>query len=191
MSIRLLFTLALTVASLSLIGCAKPPMPDTTRPNDSGERRPPTATTSRQFPNPTNSDFVPPGEVQGYEDGEPIVLSIVRIDDKPVEERLAVVYRKMRSAAERDGVHLRIVSGFRTMAHQRVLYQDYLAHRGPPADPPGRSKHQSGRALDLNTRLGHGVAHWLRQNAWRYGFRRTVPSEPWHWEWQPPPFPSR
>jgi len=27
------------------------------------------------------------------------------------------------------------------------------------------------------------VLRWLERNARRFGFRRTVPTEPWHWEW--------
>ena len=38
------------------------------------------------------------------------------------------------------------------------------------------SNHQNGRALDLTT------SPWLTDNAARFGFRRTVPSEAWHYE---------
>jgi len=37
-------------------------------------------------------------------------------------------------------------------------------------------------ALDLNTANG-AVFNWLNANAANFGFRRTVPSEPWHWEY--------
>jgi hypothetical protein len=44
------------------------------------------------------------------------------------------------------------------------------------AAAPGYSNHQSGRALDLT------VSSWLANNAARFGFKRTVPSEAWHYE---------
>ena len=34
--------------------------------------------------------------------------------------------------------------------------------------------------------------NWLNANGARFGFARTVPSEPWHWEWwgNPATFPG-
>ena len=52
---------------------------------------------------------------------------------------------------------------------------------GHLAAPPGYSNHQSGHALDLNT-SARGVYSFLANHGKSYGFRRTVPSEPWHWE---------
>ena len=94
----------------------------------------------------------------------------------------AAAYTRMRAAALRDRVQLRIVSGFRTMAHQQALYRAYRHGRGNLAAVPGQSNHQSGHALDLNTSTP-GVLRWLDRNARRFGFRRTVPTEAWHWEW--------
>ena len=37
-------------------------------------------------------------------------------------------------------------------------------------------------ALDLDT-ASAGVYAWLNANGARFGFKRTVPSEAWHWEW--------
>lgn len=129
-----------------------------------------------------NSDGVPEGPAQGYVDGRAVRIVVTRLDDKPVEVRTAAAYRRMRDAAERDRVHLRIVSGFRTMEHQQALYRAYRRGRGNLAALPGHSNHQSGHALDLNT-SAPGVLRWLERHARRYGFRRTVPTEPWHWEW--------
>jgi hypothetical protein len=41
-------------------------------------------------------------------------------------------------------------------------------------------------SLRLSVRLNTsapGVYHWLENHAAHYGFKRTVPSEAWHWEW--------
>lgn len=120
----------------------------------------------------------------GYSRGTPTQICVVTVDGKLVEYRTAEAFQAMRAAAARDGVRITIVSGYRTMDQQRYLYNLYLSGRGNLAARPGYSNHQSGLALDLNTSSG-GVYSWLNNNASRFGFRRTVPSEPWHWE-RPP-----
>ncbi len=128
------------------------------------------------------SDHVPAGPAQGYVDGRATRITVTRLDGKPVEVRTAMAFERMRAAAARDRVTIRIVSGFRTMEHQQALYAAYRRGRGNLAARPGESNHQSGHALDLNT-SSPGVYPWLQRNAQRFGFRRTVPSEAWHWEW--------
>lgn len=128
------------------------------------------------------SDEVPEGSAQGYVDGRPVRIEVTRLDGKPVERHTAQAYRRMYAAAEHDHVHLHIVSGFRTMEHQQALYRAYQRGQGNLAAVPGHSNHQSGHALDLNTRAP-GVLRWLERNGRRFGFRRTVPTEAWHWEW--------
>ncbi len=121
----------------------------------------------------------------GYSRGQRTSIEVVTLDDgHPVEIRTARAYRRMAAAARGSGVTLHIVSGFRTMAHQRQLYAAYRAGRGNLAARPGFSNHQSGLALDLNTQAPR-VYRWLLQNANGFGFCRTVPSERWHWEWRP------
>lgn len=117
----------------------------------------------------------------GYQSGSPRSICVATVDGKQVEVNTANAFLAMRAAAAREGVSIYVVSGFRTMEHQRYLYQLYLSGRGNLAAPPGYSNHQNGLALDLNT-SDWGVYNWLARNASRYGFRRTVPSEEWHWE---------
>lgn len=128
------------------------------------------------------ADLPAAGTGIAYQGGRRIgSIDLVRIDGKPVARSTADAYERMRQAARRDGVRLRVVSGFRTQAEQEVLYRRYRQGRGNLAAKPGFSNHQNGKALDLNTR-DSGVLRWLNRNASRFGFRRTVPSEPWHWE---------
>jgi LAS superfamily LD-carboxypeptidase LdcB len=52
---------------------------------------------------------------------------------------------------------------------------------------PGWSNHQSGTAIDIP---GNGLKRakvfpWLEANAAKYGFKRTVSSERWHYEYRP------
>lgn len=84
----------------------------------------------------------------------------------------------------------------RTRADQAALYDAYLHHGGNLAAQPGTSAHETGRALDLNT--GQPPQRWaakggtykhtrsgehLRAN--EFGWFRTVPSEPWHFQYFP------
>jgi hypothetical protein len=121
----------------------------------------------------------------GYSQGNPFPITVVTVDGKPVETATANAYYVMAQAAAAAGVNLQVVSGFRTMQQQEYLYSCYVncsCNNCNLAATPGFSNHQSGHALDLNTSAG-GVYGWLEANAAAFGFTRTVPSEPWHWEW--------
>jgi len=121
----------------------------------------------------------------GYVQGNTFTITVVTVDGKPVEAQTANAYIVMQQAAAADGVDLRVVSGFRTMAEQQYLYGCYVncnCNSCNLAAVPGYSNHQSGHALDLNTADG-GVLDWLNAHGAAFGFARTVPSEAWHWEW--------
>jgi D-alanyl-D-alanine carboxypeptidase len=121
--------------------------------------------------------------VTGYVRGRPTKLRVVEIGWAEVEETTARAFRKMREAAAVDGLELEIWSGFRSHERQAALYARWRARRGAQAARPGHSRHQSGHALDLVVRDPEIYA-WLVANAGRYGFRRTVKGEPWHWEYR-------
>lgn len=118
---------------------------------------------------------------RGYKSGKGYNICVTTINGKLVEVNTARKYLRMRAAAKKRGVSLYIVSGFRTMAQQRYLYKLYKQGKGNLAAPPGYSNHQSGRALDLNTHAP-GVYSFLANRGARFRFKRTVPSEKWHWE---------
>jgi hypothetical protein len=51
----------------------------------------------------------------------------------------------------RMGFPLTVVSGWRSIAHQQLLYDRWRAGRSPrPAAPPGQSFHHWGRAVDVH-----------------------------------------
>lgn len=182
---------ALPVTTMANVASASPAPPATASaerteavPHDVDEDEQPPPRKGPREARPRRTSHAPDakaGVTTGYRDGEPVRVTLTIIDGKPVEERTAAAFRKMRAAAQRDGVSLVIVSGFRTMERQRELYADYKAGRGHLAAVPGHSNHQSGLALDLAVSAPK-VRAWLEAHAGEYGFRRTVPSEPWHWE---------
>jgi hypothetical protein len=118
-----------------------------------------------------------------YVSGSPRPIKLITIGGKPTSMAVGHQFLKMQKAADAAGVSLSINSGFRTMAEQKHLYDCYKTKRcnnGNLAAKPGYSNHQSGYALDLTT------SSWLARNASRFGFRRTVPSEAWHYEYHGP-----
>lgn len=124
-------------------------------------------------------------QATGYRNGSAFTITLVTADGEPIEKATAAAYGLMQAAASRQGVRIVINSGFRTMSEQQYLYACYTncnCNSCNLAARPGYSNHQSGSALDLNT-ANSAVFNWLNANAGGYGFRRTVPSEPWHWEY--------
>lgn len=120
---------------------------------------------------------------KGFQRGRPVKLTVVPLDWAIVEVATAQAFRSMRRAAAKSGVKLRIVSGFRTHAQQQELYRAWRRGYGNRAARPGFSNHQSGRALDID--IDRRSYRWLVANARRFGFKLTVPGEPWHWEYAP------
>jgi hypothetical protein len=127
---------------------------------------------------------LPAQAVLGYQEGRRVALAVVPLDETGrvrAEVRTALAFLEMADAARRAGIVLQVSSGFRTEAEQAELFRLYRLGAGPLASRPGTSNHESGHALDIETRELK-VRLWLRRNAERFGFERTVPSERWHWE---------
>jgi hypothetical protein len=163
----------LTLAA-HLLGCAEPPPGEGEPPLDAADFVEKAGTLSCTVRQDT-----------GYASGRAFGIQVVTVDGKPVERETAEAYWKMQQAAARDGVFIRIASGFRTQGEQQYLYGCYIhcdCNNCNLAAQPGYSNHQSGYAVDLNTHEG-GVYSWLARNGARFGFARTVPSEDWHWEY--------
>ena len=79
-------------------------------------------------------------------------------------------------------------NGWRGIAEEQQLWNDYQAGRGPIASKPGTGVHGYGTAVDINGPISNVNSRqhaWLRQNAARYGWYWIGErfGEPWHWEW--------
>lgn len=91
-----------------------------------------------------------------------------------LKERLAGLAKEYN---EKTGKKIQINSGYRSTEEQAALY----AKIGPPnAAPPGRSRHESGLAVDINS-VDANKAIELGLMA-KYGFTRPVRGETWHVE---------
>jgi D-alanyl-D-alanine carboxypeptidase len=101
--------------------------------------------------------------------------------------------RALVRAARRQGITIRVNSGYRSYAEQRAMYRAEVDRVGAAEAAllvarPGHSEHQLGTALDIADTAG---AHaWLAERAWRFGFVVSYPRggrdiscyryEPWH-----------
>jgi len=118
--------------------------------------------------------------------------------DNTMTTSTACAFDQMASSAKAAGVKITIASGFRTYARQEYFwncYQTKKCNNGNLAAKPGSSNHGKGIALDLNTDCGgqtgakpncggSAVYQWLYNNGHKFGFIRTVQTEPWHWEFR-------
>jgi D-alanyl-D-alanine carboxypeptidase len=111
----------------------------------------------------------------------------------------------MKEAAQRDGIGIVPISGYRTFFIQKYLFDKDVKKFGSPeraarwTAPPGYSEHHTGFALDIGDQPhpecdvqpcfeNTHTYDWLAKNAARFGFELSFPKnggqvlfEPWHW----------
>lgn len=119
-------------------------------------------------------------------------------------EEAAMAWAAMRQAAEREGISLLLLSGFRSIERQTEIIQAKLS-AGQPLEAilrvnayPGFSEHHTGRAIDLGSPDCPHFSEafettrefgWLNRQAVLFGFTLSYPRgnapgiayEPWHW----------
>lgn len=146
--------------------------------------------------------------VQGYRKGKAFELEVEPIDERGhvLAVEAARAFKRMAEHAAEDGIPLVVNTAWRSMEHQTRLW---LAYRGAmenweaggrrgdrpaSAAEPGHSTHQSGVSVDINRAPGDDpktrapdspIDLWLGANARQYGFVRDVPSESWHYTFDP------
>jgi len=135
---------------------------------------------------------------------EELDIEFTEVGGYKFDSRMAGKVRELLAAAESDGIHLAIISGYRTMERSRVLYANKIAEyqamgydeaaaRVEAAKwvaPPGTSEHHSGLAMDIvssdyYSRYSDLVeafendkeAIWLRENCARFGFILRFPKD--------------
>ena len=120
--------------------------------------------------------------------------------NKTLQTEAANAFLSMQAAAAKDGVDVRMQSGYRSVSYQKKLYNNktqYYRNKGlSEADarekaavivnPPGCSEHNCGLAADLNspehTGLDEGFEktaafRWLCEHAGDYGFILRYPKD--------------
>ena len=116
---------------------------------------------------------------------------------------------KMKKDAQREGVYLVFLSGYRSIKLQKEIFYSLKSLRNQNAlerarvsAPPGYSEHSTGFAIDIgdanNPQTDFEVGFektdaflWLKDNAAKYHFRlsfnkkqNSVDYEPWHWRYE-------
>ncbi len=122
-----------------------------------------------------------------------------------VRKVTADALEKLFAAAEKKGIVLKAVSGYRSYARQKEIYDRNVRSRGKSATDlvsakPGSSEHQTGLTLDVSSEaVGCALEEsfgntsdgkWLAKNCHNYGFIIRYPKdktkitgysyEPWH-----------
>jgi hypothetical protein len=117
-----------------------------------------------------------------------------------LEKNVYEMYLQMIDAAVdelKEFDKLKVSYGYRDYDGQVRIWNDYCKNdyeKSCPVDGcdtgraacPGSSSHQSGRAIDFNFETiteGGDFYRWLKDNAYKYGFKQTISYEPWHWEY--------
>ncbi len=145
------------------------------------------------------SDYVPKG---------------LRIVEAPTTKEIQLVEEaaskaeEMLIAAEKDGIQIFIVSGYRSYDYQENLFRNRVASYGfeeaeKVVAVPGESEHQTGLAMDISTEaMGYGLSQtfeadpafaWMQENCADYGFilryrkgKEDITGyiyEPWHYRY--------
>jgi hypothetical protein len=94
---------------------------------------------------------------------------------KPMRPDVALAFDRMARAAAAAGLHLIVVSGYRSDAEQAILFARHPDPRW--VAPPGKSLHRLATELDLGPPSAYG---WLVANSRRFGFLKRYAWEPWH-----------
>lgn len=107
-----------------------------------------------------------------------------------VRKETLKAFLEMANQAEKEGVHLKIISGARSFDHQKAIWErkwNSLSEKDPHkkalkiltfSSMPMTSRHHWGTDIDLNSlensyfEKGEGlkIYKWLTQNAYKYGF---------------------
>ncbi|MCQ2738996.1 MAG: D-alanyl-D-alanine carboxypeptidase family protein [bacterium] len=122
-----------------------------------------------------------------------------------VHKKCKEAFDKMKQDAKKDGINLKIVSGYRSTKYQIGLFkkpsrlhgktQQDIYERARFSAPAGYSEHHTGLAIDINSVEASFAntkeAKWLAQHAEEYGFEMSFPQnnkqglgfEPWHFRY--------
>jgi zinc D-Ala-D-Ala carboxypeptidase len=117
-------------------------------------------------------------------------------------------FERMRCDALKDGVEINLLSAFRDIEEQKVLFKQNTMLKGGSkqaaarvVSPPGYSEHQTGYVVDLEDAVFARLKikkpfeqsktyAWVMRHAAQYGFEMSYPDdtlekqyEPWHWRY--------
>ena len=126
-----------------------------------------------------------------------------------VHKKMYKSLKEMQDDAEKDGIYLVFLSGYRSIKLQKQIFYSLKSIRNQIASerarvsaPPGYSEHSTGFAIDIGDAYERetdfeksfentSAFQWLKNNAAKYHFRLSfdkdqtnVDYEPWHWRYE-------
>ena len=126
-----------------------------------------------------------------------------------VHKKMYKSLKEMQDDAEKDGIYLVFLSGYRSIKLQKQIFYSLKSIRNQIASerarvsaPPGYSEHSTGFAIDIGDAYEReadfeesfentSAFKWLKNNAAKYHFRlsfdkdqTSVDYEPWHWRYE-------
>jgi zinc D-Ala-D-Ala carboxypeptidase len=138
----------------------------------------------------------------------PFVFGSQDIEKAYIREEAAKALEEMFAAAEKEGLYLTAISGYRSYQYQEALLEREIAQYGEEkavkaVAPPGNSEHQSGLAMDISSKSNDfqvsipfentPEGKWLKENAHKHGYILRYPKgkeditgyqyEPWHFRY--------
>lgn len=141
-------------------------------------------------------------------DGIKIVNKSIPVSEtvaSSLSQEIEEAFIEMQSAISKEGMYIKIVSGYRNFATQEVLYANYLASDNKEntetySARPGHSEHHLGEAIDVGSDRDLSLikpqylqSKWLEENCYKYGFILRYPEnkkeytgficEPWHFRY--------
>lgn len=127
----------------------------------------------------------------GYANGQIPTSALASVAGVLLHPEAASSMTRLRTAyASALGTTLGITEGYRDLARQQYLYNEYKAGRGNLAAVPGTSNHGWATAVDFSfpiTVAGTPGHNWLKANSRAYGWWWAGGTfsqvEPWHWEY--------
>lgn len=124
---------------------------------------------------------------------------------KNMKKEGAIALEKLFEDAEKEGIELYAVSGYRAYERQNILFNYYVSKFGEEeasefSARPGQSEHQTGLAMDISAKSVEykltdkfeetEEGKWVKENSYKYGFIIRYPKdktditgysyEPWH-----------
>jgi LAS superfamily LD-carboxypeptidase LdcB len=105
-----------------------------------------------------------------------------------LDPALLTALREATTAAARDGVKIRVNSGWRSPEHQEELLREAISKYGSEEEAArwvasaDTSPHVSGDAIDIGPAA---ATAWLSMHGADYGLCQIYGNEPWHYELRP------
>ncbi|RIW28525.1 D-alanyl-D-alanine carboxypeptidase family protein [Bacillus salacetis] len=138
----------------------------------------------------------------------PFVFGSQDLEKAYIRKEAAKALEEMFAAAQKDGLYLTAISGYRSYQYQDMLLKREIKQFGEEkavkaVAPPGNSEHQSGLAMDISSKSNDfqvsipfeetPEGKWLKENSYKFGFVLRYPKgkeditgyqyEPWHFRY--------